>query len=219
MQRHLLFILLSLPMLPACDDNVDAEYKGERLLSLSGKVLAPANDAAPTGDLKVVLVWQRFATDGDWFTMETADVGSSFPAAFDLDVYNPPSEAALNHFEEGDPGVAIALVLAAPAELAEFGEEQVKGAVEDHVLAYAPADIAGDTPLGGFLGGPMTAGFHLLRSTPATEEDFAGYEACFEQDDNSGCEYPFARLTPAPIDTLLSLVLGDLETLNVPNFT
>lgn len=43
--------------------------------------------------------------------------------------------------------------------------------------------------------GPLTAGFHLLQVTPATEEDFAEYEACSQQDDNSGCEYPFDRLT------------------------
>ena len=219
MQRHLLSILLALPILPACDDNVDADYKGEPLVSLRGEVLMPADDATPAGDLEVVLAWQHFASDGDYVIVEKVEVGGSFPAAFDLDVYNPPPEATFNHAGEGEASVAVGIIVAVPTGTDTVDEGAIEGVVEGHVLVYAPADTGGDAELSAFLGGPLTAGFHLLQLIPATDEDFAEYEACFEQEDTSGCEYPFDRLAPAPIDTSLNLVLGDIEELDVPNFT
>ena len=219
MRHALIHSLLALTLGLACDTNVDSSYEGKPLISLSGEVL-PATPSI--GGVEVVLAWQRFATDGDYLAADAVTVDGDFPATFDLDVYVPPADAALNHFDAKDGGVALGVILAVPVgtDLDTLDAETLDGGtligvVERHVLAYAPADISADSALGVFLGGAMTTGFHLMERTPASPAELAEYEACAE--DGGDCEYPFDRLSPASSETALKLKLGG--SLDVPNFT
>ncbi|MDD9969297.1 MAG: hypothetical protein OXR73_23845 [Myxococcales bacterium] len=89
-----------------CGDQVDEAYRGERLLSVSAKVVGLAQ--GPTGDIEPILAYD----DGARMHFQPVEYTGDFPPGFELSVYDAPPEEVL--FRPlglpGEPLVAFAYI-------------------------------------------------------------------------------------------------------------
>lgn len=193
--------LLSLSLLAgaACDAQVDSEYRGEPLATLSGEVVALASTSA----VNASLVWSNFAQNGDTYLAAEAPVSGEFPAQFTLDVFLPPPTELLNHFAEDADEVALGLayVVAFPQDYdATTGEtpETPWGISAGHVLAYVPADLPAGSSAAEFAGAALTAGFHVLEVVAADDPACAQTEG-----------YDCLRPAPAGLSTSITITIDE----------
>jgi len=202
--------------LAACDAQADAAYRGEPLFSLRGTV---SNDLpeAPE-EMEVSLVWLVTAGD-DYAVTEGVPVTGDFPAKFSLDVLSPPTEDSLNDYtyggmypEEAKVGVAFITVL--DPELG-MQDDSMLGIAEQHVLVYVDRDVVPGSWSEEFLGGALSAGFHLMAVDPWTEEEEA---ACLELNPEGDC-FEFDALSPVDPETEIPVRLDDPDNLYIPNWT
>lgn len=110
----------------------------------------------------------------------------SFPAQFELSLFDAPPPAALLEGPSDEPRVAfgalVALSLDAP-ETFDFNSDNeeefssIIGAVESHVVIYAADPIPASSVWGEFLGGAYSAGYHLVRAEDGEDCDSSG--GCF----------------------------------------
>ncbi|WP_437925678.1 hypothetical protein WMF37_42600 [Sorangium sp. So ce291] len=161
---------LALPaLLAACGDSqVGSDYPGEALLTVEGTIVNEL-DAAPTGPVDAVLVWNSVTSDteNENFPVRTTVTGS-FPASFTLSIHAPPPESALNDLSEGglvDTRVGIATLEAALSE-DDAGEGSGLGVDEHHVIVYVESDMDEDGFWSNFFGGPLAPGFHVMDVFP-----------------------------------------------------
>ena len=73
------------------DPAADSGYRGEKLATLTGSVVNER--AEPPTDARVVLVWINFASDGDRYAADYAEVTGSFPAQSSACSRRPGSSA------------------------------------------------------------------------------------------------------------------------------
>ncbi|HTN87280.1 MAG TPA: hypothetical protein VL242_26465 [Sorangium sp.] len=157
---------LALPVLiAACGDSqVGSDYPGEALLTVQGTIVNEL-DAAPTGPVDAVLVWNSVTSDteNENFPVRTTVTGS-FPAAFTLSIHEPPPEISLNDLGEiglVDTRVGIATIQAASSE-DSAGEGSALGVDEHHVIVYVESEMDEDGFWSNFFGGPLAPGFHVM---------------------------------------------------------
>jgi hypothetical protein len=147
--------------LAGCDSLASNDYVGDPMITLRGTFATTAN--APEDPVEgVALLWQDSATaDGPGVATTAVPVAIQFPATFRVDVPTPPPSAARFGFADGDVelGEAYVYVVAEPAA----AELQPLGSDREHVLVYASADVAAGTLAADYLGGPLSAGYHLRR--------------------------------------------------------
>ena len=97
-------------VLLGCGDQTSPAYRGESLLSFSGRVELVN---APTQDeLVPALAFQ--GVDGYWKLLDV-DVEGEFPAGFTLHVFDPPPEGTLSDLaaiHDGEPVIAVAYITA-----------------------------------------------------------------------------------------------------------
>ena len=149
-----------------CDSLAGKDYVGEPLFTLTG-TFATTQTAPdqPVGGL--ALMWQDPAGAGGPGVAATAvPVAISFPSSFRVDVPTPPPDAAKFAFADSSVQLAEAYVYVVVDPSAP--NLQPAGADRTHVLVYASADVAAGTLAADYLGGPISAGYHLRRFTVAT---------------------------------------------------
>jgi hypothetical protein len=95
-----------------CDARVGEDYRGEPLLSMSGKLVFE-NPRVPDG-LVPALAFVDATGPASWQFLDV-DVRGEFPANFTLDVMLPPPAAAMRAVA-GVPSFALAIVSAVPAD-------------------------------------------------------------------------------------------------------
>ena len=93
-----------------CDARATEDYRGEPLLTLSGKLVLETGSAPD--DLVPALA---FRTDQSTIQFLDVDTRGEFPANFSLDVMSPPPSAAMKRVP-GAPDYAIAYISAVPAD-------------------------------------------------------------------------------------------------------
>ncbi len=150
---------------------------------------------------------------------EMVDVTGAFPAAFTLDLFQPPPAEAML---VGDDGIAVALgfFIAADPEAGPVGLQDtpdsdppagVMGGSEGHMLIYAADPVPAESPWGQMLGGSYQPGYHVL-------EVIDGGKECGMAGWGDGCSYYSDELVPAPNDlaTPIELILGSFDQIDWP---
>jgi hypothetical protein len=157
-------VVLAVCLVCGCDSLAGSKYVGEPLFSLTGTFEAGASAPEdPVGG--VALLWQDSRTaDGPGVAATTVPVAIQFPATFRVDVPTPPPAEARFAF----PDTGIELAEAYIYVVADPGATPLepRGADRVHVLVYASADVAAGTSAADYLGGAITAGYHLRRFAP-----------------------------------------------------
>lgn len=179
-------LLLAFVALPACGAQKDNAYQGDTLVSVHGNIIV-AGQAAPDS-VRVALVWNNFAQNGDTSTVQDVTVQGSFPAKFQLDLLNPPPAEAFNdfslhgHFPSEVP-VAVGAILAVrpSADVAHLKDEDLAGLVENQVLVYVDRDVLPDTQAAQFVGGALPKGFHMMNVVRFTPEQKTAKKALYAQ--------------------------------------
>jgi hypothetical protein len=225
-------LLLALAVVPcACDSQADSSYLGEPLITLPGYVASAG--AAP---LEAAMLWQRGPppTANDQELATRAPVSTGFPASFTLHLYQPPPSAARRSLAPGEVTYARANAGAVPYGIsagavgglgnATPAANGAYGIDPNHWVVYLAADVLPRSLTEWWLGGALTAGFHLMRVTAVNPQCISPQqlEACVADlvqrgvpDDgttNDGtarsfCRAPY-RLSLAPPGEQLVLELG-----------
>jgi hypothetical protein len=150
--------------LAGCDPLAGSDYVGQPMFTLKGSFASKAN--APTSPVGgVALLWQDArGAGGPGVAATTVPVSVEFPAEFDVSVPGPPPEAARFQIGAGEPELAEAYVYVVADVKAP--RQTTRGMDREHVLVWSSADVPDGSPSAGYLGGGMTAGYHLRRFQP-----------------------------------------------------
>ena len=153
MRRALLCWLLA-----GCDPVADRGYVGEPMFTLVGTFVS-------TGQVSVgglALMWQDSGgAGGPGVATTTVPVEIEFPSTFRVSVPLPPPAIVRFAFDDSDVELAEAYVFV--VEDPDAMRPIPHGLDRGHALVYASADVAPDTQAADYLGGPVTAGYHLRR--------------------------------------------------------
>jgi hypothetical protein len=147
--------------LAACEPQVDGGYPGETIAVLPGTVLSPG-DVVVDG---MQLFWQGVDPRGPGAVKTTLPVRTRFPSGFEASLTAPPPVEARLAFD-GEPAFAEGCLYA----LAWRGRSLVPAGTDyGRALVWLAADAAPGTTTAAYLGGPLAAGFHVVRWTPTAE--------------------------------------------------
>jgi hypothetical protein len=151
--------LIALSLLAGCDSLADGDYVGEPMFRLDGTLVTATKQ--PSSASGVALAWQDpGGAGGPGVATTIVPVQTELPATVKIVVPLPPPAAARFAFDDADVELAEAFVLlvddAAPRPISH-------GIVRDRVVVFATADVAADTQAADYLGGPISAGYHLRR--------------------------------------------------------
>jgi hypothetical protein len=229
--------MLTLTVFAGCDAHVDQDYPGEPLGKIQGQVTNSRDGQTPA--LEVVLMWPTGEDGDDINTISTtAPITGEFPAKFELTLYTPPPEAAMYYDPESGADFTLGVIVAMP-EGVESGEsfdfesksQQIQGVAPGHVLIYCSAPVAAGTELAAFVGGPVSAGYHLRRVDVVPQDKVdailacreAAEATCWDEFDDVDCNVAIdacgsthARIVPASQDESISLILGSFEEIPLP---
>lgn len=153
-----------LSVLAGCDSLADTDYVGEPMFRLDGTLVTTTKE--PSSATGVALAWQDpGGAGGPGVATTVVPVQTELPATVKIVVPLPPPAAARFVFDDADVELAEAFVLlvdgAAPRPVSH-------GIVRDRVVVFATADVAEGTQAADYLGGPISAGYHLRRLVQAT---------------------------------------------------
>jgi hypothetical protein len=167
--------LLPILALAACDPLAGRDYVGEPLITLTG-TFAPTS-AAPSDPVGgVALMWQDpDGAGGPGKAATSVPVAMEFPASFSIAVPTPPPDGVALVFGDGS-AVAEAYIFVV-GDVGEAHPTRLLGAERAHALIYAPSDIAAGSATGGYLGGAVSAGYHLRRYVGTSDPPPAQAEA------------------------------------------
>ncbi len=151
-------VVLAAGCLIGCDSLAPKDYVGEPMFTLTGSFATTTAPADPVGG--VALLWQDAGgAGGPGVVATTVPVELAFPATFRVDVPVPPPDDARFAFD----GDAAELAEAYVYVVGEGPDLAPRGAERGHVLVFASRDVAPGSLAADYLGGPMSAGYHLRR--------------------------------------------------------
>ena len=146
-------------------------------------------------------------------------ITGSFPASFQLELFDAPPPEALLPTADGH-ALAFGWIMAVEEDAdlvfdftVEEGFDEILGISERHVIVYADSDVPADSPWGQYLGGAITAGYHLIEAVGGGVECDPGVPESIDT-----CYQSLVRFQPAPADlaTEIELRFGPLWKLVVP---
>ena len=229
--------LAALALLLGCNAQTDGSYPGEPLVTLHGRV--ESSGALPP--LEAAMLWQRGAPPAvdDQELATRAPVQSGFPATFVLRLYRPPPAEAIRMLAPGEVAWARANAAAVPYGVAaEFVPSLPTAANPSytfdaaHWVMHLEADVPPNSLTAWWLGGSLSAGYHLFRVLPVPQcPTPAELDACVAElvqrgvkDDGTSapgtargyCLAPY-RLQPTTLDEPIVLQLGQLPAVGGPS--
>ena len=154
----------------------------------------------PVPPAKVVLIWGYFGAMFPPFG-DSVNLNGTFPEAFQLALPAPPPADRLflpsggfptgtfNPSAESRIAIAQILIVRQEANIATWiPSADIIGGAENYALVYAEHDVAAGTAGAAYLGGPVAAGYHLVKVATNAARD-AVYDAI------SQCERQAAGVT------------------------
>ena len=173
----------------ACDPLAGRDYVGEPLITLTG-TFAPTSSAPSNPVGGVALMWQDpDAAGGPGKAATSVPVAMEFPASFSIAVPTPPPDGVALVFSDGST-IAEAYVFVV-GDVGEAHPTKLLGADRAHALIYAPGDIADGSAAAAYLGGAVSAGYHVRRYTGADTPPPAQAEPvaqCLKHDPVDACK-------------------------------
>jgi hypothetical protein len=200
---------------------------GEAATVMYGQVVNGRTQPVPPA--KVVLIWGYFGAMFPPFG-DSVNLNGTFPEAFQLALPAPPPADRLflpsGGFPTGtfDPSaesrIAIAqiLIVRQEANIATWiPSADIIGGAEDFALVYAEHDVAAGTAGAAYLGGPVAAGYHLVKVATNAARD-AVYDA-ISQCERQAADIPawkacgiYTSLSVAAPDATVGVRLVDSAT-------
>ena len=180
---------LTLTALAACDGgattNPDTEPDPDPdtgpVVTMQGQVVNGRTQPVPAA--KLVLTWGEVGAMFPPFGT-SVNLTGTFPEAFQIDLTAPPAAERLFFPSAGFPdgyfdpalesriAVARILVVKQEANTTTFiPTADILGGAEDFALVYVERDIAAGTAGAAYLGGPATAGCHVVKVATDAERD------------------------------------------------
>src|SRR4051812_41883193 len=179
MRRGISFLL---PVLAAaaCSSQKTPDYAGDPLAQVHGTITSSAPAAS---EVIVAVGW----AGGDNGVKVDVGVRGDFPARFSLDILSPPPpdfRITLNQSETAAEAAdevrfSVGTIFAYPPGVQDPLSKNTPtlGVVEDFMVAYVERDAQPGSRAATFLGGPLRAGFHLMKVSKHPY-DRAAWEAC-----------------------------------------
>jgi hypothetical protein len=147
-----------------CDPLADGTYVGEPIITFEGTFSETSRLVRVDG--KLALLWQDArGAGGPGAEVTVLPFVTSSLGSFTAAVPVPPASAAMFGFDDGGPQLGEAyvhVVTGVPITTADLD----LGLDPVHVVVFADHDVV-DGDAAGYLGGPVTAGYHLRRFTMA----------------------------------------------------
>ncbi|WP_437807515.1 hypothetical protein [Sorangium sp. So ce1078] len=208
----------------ACDGQVDPGYRGEPLATIEGAIVDEGG--VDTSGLYTAILNYNFLID-DFSHIDSAPVIGSFPAEFRIDLSVPPPAEVLNDFTLGGTRPSesrfsvgyIAVLHEGMDPNTELGS--IAGLAEDYMLVYVETDVQPGTQSERFLGGALSAGYHLMKWAPMTEAELQqAREDCELRTPEPGmCNDANDRLVPNPeeFDSEVTIKIVPPDQLNGAN--
>ena len=198
--------------LAGCGAQADSSYRGTALAELHGTVQTSSALSVLPPPLEAALLWGGIAMWADAkASVARPEVGTAvpvsgqFPADFTLQVFTPPSDAALFTCFRTEPSragkTAIARIVArrqgAPSIKPSITD--LYGSAAEYVVLYSDTNLpaASDCPVGA-----LSKGYHLFKSTPTLDKP--GCVRAGVDDPSCNGPWPFVEV---PLSTKLTLVL------------
>lgn len=219
-------------LLLGCQPLADPSYRGEVLGLVAGTI---SSEITPPPPAEVLLLWISWKSDPGTVLGTRAAVEGSFPSRFQVELYDPPPDAALNVLPPADAqraeptlGIAWLVVLAqgasptlhrelSHADIKGLSQGAVLGWAEDNVMAWVSADAAAGTFAAEILGGPAARGFHLMRASGKPSAEVEALRDCRAR--GGACPPLLMGLVPAgPAEDVPIRLTRQLEGLRVPVF-
>jgi hypothetical protein len=161
---HAMRRLLFVPLVAGCDPFIGGDYVGDPLVTLTGS-FAPSSEAPSRHAGGIALLWQDAeGAGGPGKAVMAVPVELSFPSGFEVAIPAPPPDSVRFAFADGTP-LAECYVFVIEGEPVDH-PTQFLGADRTHALIYAAGDVAPGTPAAAYLGGPVSAGYHLRTFAP-----------------------------------------------------
>ena len=177
-------------LLVACDAQVDPEYRGEPLATIEGAIVDEGG--VDTSDLYTAILNYNFLVN-DFSHIDSAPVIGTFPAEFRIDLSVPPPAEVLNDFTLGGARPSESRFSTGYIVVLHEGMDPnvdpaaIAGLAEEYVLVYVETDVQPGTESERFLGGALTAGYHLMTWAPMTEAELQAQEDCETGPDPRSC--------------------------------
>jgi hypothetical protein len=225
-------LLLVLLGAAACDSQVDSNHHGTALASLSGTVRNTRTK--PTDSSEVVVVWENTSGSPDIAGADSVGVDGSFPAQFQLSIYEPPDPRLINNWNGVKVGVAFIVAGVPGTDWSKDTSvmEGMLGMEVDHLLVYLPQDIPAGNDVSYLLRGTPSKGFHIYGVHKLTDAEKATRSACIEalgprppialEYTQCGGSAIFDDFVPLDTDLATPLnidLLDDPSTIDPPNWT
>lgn len=160
--RRGLFAIASL--LVGCDSLADGDYVGEPMFTVHGTLVTATKQAPDAGG--VLLAWQDPGGAGGPGLATTKVSLETELATVKLTVPLPPPATVRFAFDDADVEIAEAFVLL--VDDAGMPRPVPHGIARDRVVVFATADVPAGSQAADYLGGPMSAGYHLRRLVQGT---------------------------------------------------
>lgn len=160
-----------------CDSHTGSDYRGEVLATLNGEIRLERDSPPPSDEIEVF--YQNYTDylstleEGEalmqFVIVERVPVTGDYPAAFTLELFEPPPDEALTDFTvNGDPDerrVGLAIIASSYECWENFpfeGGRCIFGGASRMALVWAEDDILPDTRTATYVGTTLDAGYHLL---------------------------------------------------------
>ncbi|KYF78855.1 hypothetical protein BE11_30720 [Sorangium cellulosum] len=210
-------------LLLACDAQVDPEYRGEPLATIRGAIVD--SGGVDSGDLYTAILNYNFLID-DVSHIDIAPVTGSFPAEFTIDLNVPPPVEVLNDFTRGGTLPSESRFSTGYIAVLHEGMDpntdpgSIAGLAEEYMLVYVETDVQPGTQSERFLGGALTAGYHLMKWRPMTEAELQAQEDCkLTTPEPGSCGDAHDHLVPNPeeFDSEVTIKIVPPDQLNGAN--
>ncbi|HUS27390.1 MAG TPA: hypothetical protein VMZ53_02745 [Kofleriaceae bacterium] len=160
--RRGLIVIASL--LGACDPLADGDYVGDPMFTLQGTLVTTTKQSSTAGG--VLIAWQDpGGAGGPGVATTPVSVETELPATVKLSVPLPPPPVVRFAFDDSDVELAEGFIVLVDETAGPRPVSQ--GIARDRVVVFATADVAEGTQAADYLGGPITAGYHLRRLVQA----------------------------------------------------
>lgn len=179
-----------------CGTQSDDTYQGEPLAVLRGQVTTQETTPPPADEVN--LAWLQIGEPSLGVVAEQAPVTGQFPAEFELELFAPPPDAAINNLPDLGGKFAISMIASLDPTSDLVNNPVIWGLAEQHMLAYLPETIDPHTMISDFLGGVTAPGYHLMQDVPEAGSDPE-------------------HLVEVPMSTAITVRLAPMDELHAPN--
>ena len=231
-RSHLIPCIALVALATGCDARTSSDYQGEVLVTLHGEVRL--EDSSPPPSDEIELFYRNYtgllgdAGTADFLFLERVRVAGEYPAAFRIELFEPPPEEALTDFGiDGKPDeVRVGLGILTSSYECTYVVDDVParcvfGTAPTMALVWAESDIQSGSRAAEVVGTTLSAGYHLLqyRDTFPDQEAremclFEAWETAVERDEDAARDpyrscptYTFER--EVPMDTSIMVQLSD----------